>query len=215
MSNFDVAIIETEKHKKEDIQRLKSSGTWVIGYISLGEEDVLSKGNGKGPGGFASYYMDKNKDGKPDRNQNWNSWYADAGNNEWREIIIARKMKTVIQEKACDGVFMDTIDTVDLFPETISGMHGLIHEMKKAYPEVKLVANRGFTLLPKIFTDIDGLMFESFTSGYDFKKREYLPHSESDLIYTATMAVNKINRVRRQKFFRFLFWIIQIRIIWN
>ncbi|MCP4221526.1 MAG: hypothetical protein GY765_43280, partial [bacterium] len=45
----------------------------------------------------AGWYFDRDKDGKPDKNGIWNSWYADANSEDWREYVVKQKAKTVLE----------------------------------------------------------------------------------------------------------------------
>ena len=164
LSQFDLAIIEPSNYTADQIKVLKNSGTIVIGYISFGEQDSGPvKGDGKGPGGFASWYIDANNDDKPDVNPNWNSYYVN-GNLAWQKFIIKERMKEVLEEKNCDGIFMDTLDTSELFESNRNNFVKLVKSAKESYPEKFSFSNRGFHLLPEIGPYIDGLMYEGFTS---------------------------------------------------
>jgi hypothetical protein len=79
-------------------------------------------------------------------------------------------------------VFLDTVDTVDAFPETTAGMVQLIEGLRSAYPDALLVQNRGFTILDRVVNDIDAVMFEDLSTSYDFDKQEYIYADDS---YTA------------------------------
>ena len=151
MAKFDVAILESKNMTKEDIAKLETGGAYTIGYLSIGEDDgegkgeekTPRKGDGKGPGGSASYHI-ADEEGNPSQNPDWKSWYVDAGNKDWQDYIINVQAKEILVNKGCDGLFLDTIDTVDQFADTMDGMIDLIVKLHAAYPDAKLVANRGF-----------------------------------------------------------------------
>ena len=199
MSDFDIAIIESRSHKKEDIEMLKKAGVWTVGYVTIGEDDQLNKGDGKGPGGYASYYMDADWDGKPDMNVNWNSYYVNAGSPLWQDIIINKRVKEVI-EKGCDGIFMDTVDTVDIYPETKQGMIDLIRKIREKYPEIKIVQNRGFGVLEETAEYIDAIMYEDFSIDYDWQTDTYSKADQAKLVSTGLFAKG-INELRKKKNF--------------
>ena len=72
-----------------------------------------------------------------------------------------------------DGVFLDTIDTVYAYPETVSGMIDLIESLREAYPEALLVQNRGFTVIHETAPFVDAVMLEDLSTGYNFDSKEY------------------------------------------
>ncbi len=197
---FDVAIMEPRNYEDAEIQAISDSGTWVIGYVSLGETDQLHKGDGKGPGGYASYYFDDDGDGMPDMNRNWHSYYVNPASTLWHRHVFDRIRK--LKKKGVHGIFMDTIDNADLKPEFHYAMIDLIKEIHDSFPDMKLVANRGFTILEDIAPVIDGMMWEDFSMpGYDFEHRRYLRPDSSFLEWTGYFAVNFINRLRKYHHF--------------
>lgn len=191
MKGFDVAILESRSLKDEDIKALNDAGVYTIAYITIGEDDSLTRGDGKGPGGYASYYFDDG--GKPAQNGNWNSYYVDAGNPLWQDTIL-EKAKAIIA-RGCDGLFLDTIDTVDIYPDTIPGMVELIKKLKETFPGKKIVANRGMTIMKEFAPYIDGMMLEDVATTYDFENKKYLEYNAEEMKVSQDLC-NAINRVR-------------------
>ena len=76
LKDFDVAIIHSnqmfgKENAKEIVQEIRDSGTYVIAYITVGEDDTLRVADGLGEGGYASYYI--YEDGVPKTNAAWGS----------------------------------------------------------------------------------------------------------------------------------------------
>ena len=197
MTEFDVAICESRSLGAEGIKKLNDAGVWTICYITIGEDDSLNTADGLGEGGYASYYIYEN--GSPKMNTNWNSYFVDAGSPVWQEIIIERAR--AILAMGADGLFLDTIDSVDVDSSTSGGMVSLIKRLKEEFPNAKLVANRGFTVLDYIAKYIDGMMFESFNTTWDFEGNRSRDLTESENEYNIATAVNTINRNRRAHYF--------------
>ena len=80
-------------------------------------------------------------------------------------------------------------------------MADLVKKLKETFPEAKLVANRGFTVLPYISKYIDGLMFESFNTTYNFEKGEVSTLDEAATEWNEDVACNTINAIRRYDYF--------------
>ena len=194
MSDFNIAIIESRSHTKKEIELLKKAGAWVVGYVTIGEDDKLEKRDGKGPGGYASFYMDIDNDGQPDKNINWNSYYVNAGNKLWQDIIINERVKAVL-DKGCDGIFMDTVDTVEIYQNTKKGMIDLIANIRKKYPDIKIVQNRGFSVIADTAPYIDSVMYEDFSIDYDWENDTYSKADEGKLVSTGIFAVT-LNKIR-------------------
>ena len=194
---FDVAIIEPQQVTRAQLAWLRDHGTFTIGYISVGEDTQLRTMDGQGPGGYASFYIDDGH-GNPSRNNNWDSYFVDAGNSLWQQHVINRTRELI--GMGFDGIFLDTIDTAEIFPDTQAGMANLIRRLRDTFPDIKIVANRGFFLLEEIAPYISGLMFEAFTGGYNFTTQDYTVHAGGDLAWTTARA-DEINRIRETHYF--------------
>ncbi len=186
LSHFDSVILHTPAQKAADVRTLNKSGVVTIGYLSVGEDDQLRTGNGKGPGGKASWYFDRAGAGTPDKNGTWNSWYANAADPLWRadRVAEARKLCNDSENGDCfDGIFLDTIETCDSYPQSRTGMIQLVRDLRQALPDKVIVINRGFSLLKEadVSSRIDGLMFESFTDSYDFDSKNYIEFAPQDM----------------------------------
>ena len=67
-SKFDVVIMhsntlytaESVEYAKEQVQKLKDAGCYIVSYITIGEDDSLEVADGMGEGGYASYYVYEN-----------------------------------------------------------------------------------------------------------------------------------------------------------
>lgn len=200
--NFDVAILHsntlyTTENAAEKVKELSDSGTYTIAYITVGEDDALNVADGLGQGGYASYYIYEN--GYPKQNPNWGSYFVDASNPVWQEKILEEAGR--ILDYGVDGLFLDTLDTVDVRPESIGGLTELVKRLHETYPAAKLVANRGFNLLKYISPYISGLMFESFNTTYDFTSQKVVDLDEAAKEYNTYVACNVINTVRQYDYF--------------
>ena len=201
-SKFDVIIMHSntlynDPQAKEKVKQLQDAGCYIVSYITIGEDDTLEVADGLGEGGYASYYVYEN--GFPKMNVNWNSYFVDAGNPVWQAKIINETAR--ILDYGVDGIFMDTLDTVDIDNSTLSGMADLVANLDKTFPEAKLVANRGFTVLPYISSHIDGLMFESFNTTYNFEENKVSDLTPESIEWNESIACNTINAVRRYDYF--------------
>jgi hypothetical protein len=203
-SQFDVVIMHTATLRQYDketakaiVKQLQDAGCYIISYITIGEDDSLNVGDGLGEGGYASYYIYEN--GVPKPNNNWGSWFVDAGNPVWQAKVIEESGE--ILSYGVDGLFLDTLDTVDIDNSTLPGMADLVKNLKTTYPEAKLVANRGFTVLPYISQYIDGMMFESFNTTIDFTTNMVADLTEESREWNEDIACNTINAIRRYDYF--------------
>ena len=201
--NFDLVILEPSNISTSQVLKLKKGHDGILGtnddvtviaYVSLGEDHLGNrKGNGSGPcyfnydsskviyenKGYASWYVDdKDKNGLPDSNPNWGSYYVNAGDSLWWNYLKTNPTGTdnTLVVKNCDGLFLDTIDSASPwypwpYRWTLVGMSNLIHWLRTTYPDKYLIANRGLFYFDSTLTnayahtirpDIDADMFESY-----------------------------------------------------
>ncbi|AEF96358.1 endo alpha-1,4 polygalactosaminidase [Methanotorris igneus] len=168
LSRYDLVIIEPYNYKKEDIQKLKSlnPNIKVIAYLSIGE---VSKDR--------PYFKECQKIivGK---NQNWNSYYINISSPIWQKIILNEVKK--FKNMGFDGVFLDTVDSA-IYTNQKKEVIELIKKIRQENSNILIIQNRGFEVVDKTAPYIDGVLFEDFTTYYDFKNKKAYYWKGSDL----------------------------------
>jgi hypothetical protein len=170
LAAYDLAILQPDTLNREDLAALHKQGTLVVAYLSIGEVETERP-----------WYTDGRFDpawvlGK---NENWGSYFIDAGKPGWQKLMLDLAGEYLAY--GFDGIFLDTVDTVDSYPETKAGMIGLIHALRQRYPDALLVQNRGFNVIQDVSADLDALMFEGFTTDYNFQTHEYMSQENNQL----------------------------------
>ncbi len=165
---------------------LSETSARLITYLSIGETDTLIEGDKQGPGGYASWYLDQDGDNFPDQNPNWGSYYVNANSNVWHDYVL-QTLIPGLSSGVVNGLFLDNLDTVDIYPETTSGMISLVIKIRLHYPDYYVVQNRGFSIINETASSINALLFEQFSTYYDFDTGEYKKWSGSDLSYLDQM----------------------------
>jgi hypothetical protein len=162
--------------------------------------------------GFASYYLDDNDvhnsaahvgDGRPDRNGIFGGLFVNAGDPAWFDVVDRmeldgpdgqaglREVLTADHGRglACDGVFLDTIDTAapnsftgasspnqSEFEWTAPGFAAFIRKVHETYPDKLILQNRGLFFFdprkPQFAVNardvVDFVLFESYRlDAYD------------------------------------------------
>jgi hypothetical protein len=172
LAQYDLVILHTPAATKEVVNELKSRGVVTLGYITVGADLEVRKGNGKGPGGKASWYFDKDMNGQPDMDPIWKTPWANTADPEWRKFCVA-EAKNLVNEHGFDGLFLDTTDNVTIYPEMFEGMVKLIEQFRLELPEAPIVMNQSWELLRRVAPVVDGVMLEGFTTSYDFANKRY------------------------------------------
>ncbi len=158
--HFNLAIVQPNTVSFGKLQELKAKGVRVVAYLSIGEAEGSMIGLPKG------WVLGTNPD--------WGSKYVDANQSGWRETVF--KWAKDILDIGFDGLFLDTLDTVDLFPKSKAGMVQIVEGLRKQFPNAVIVQNRGFAVLAQTSAFIDAVMFEDFSTLYDFKTQKYSPN---------------------------------------
>lgn len=130
-----------------------------------------------GPDGFLTFGPDGKplikggQDGHPDENGVWGSYYVKADDAKWQEQVFD-KLKQ-IDALGLDGFFLDTVDTASPWGDygwTAAGMLDLVGKIREAYPNKRIVGNRGLFYLngnDRYSQFIDAVLFESLMTLYN------------------------------------------------
>ncbi|MCJ8346450.1 endo alpha-1,4 polygalactosaminidase, partial [bacterium] len=130
-------------------------------YISMGEIEK-----------FRSYYrlMDKKKV-LTEVNPDWpDARYVSLKNGIWKDYLLNKVIPSIL-EKGYKGIFLDTLDSLLVSKQNRKLILDLINSIKKRFPKLKLMANRGLSLLKDI--DVDSVLLESTLSHYDFNSKHH------------------------------------------
>ncbi len=154
---YDLIVFDSDHHPP--LAPLKAEGKTVLGYISLGEAET-----------YRSYFgAIKSKHLLLGANKSWKGHFViDMRKQEWQQVVIDELIPPILAQ-GFDGIMIDTIDSVIQpeidHPAQYAGMQGsavlLIRSIREHYPNIKIMLNRGFEILPQVANDIDMVMAES------------------------------------------------------
>lgn len=176
---FDVAVVEPG-HIKPLVtgpawsHRLNPN-TQVAAYISVGEVHPSR-----------AYFSRMQPEWKLGENAAWKSIVVDQSAPTYAAFYIKEVIAPLWQE-GYRAFFLDTLDSFYLVAKTpeaqakqIAGMANLIREIKLAYPQARLIFNRGFEMLPQVHHLVDAVAAESLFRGFNKEKNEYTEVSAAD-----------------------------------
>lgn len=119
-------------------------------------------------------------------NADWGSRVIDQSAADWPNFFATEVIEPLWQA-GFRSFFLDTLDSYHLFAKTLearavqeAGLVRVIEAIKRAHPEVKLIFNRGFEILPKVHSLAWGVAAESLFQGYDAGKSTYRTVPEAD-----------------------------------
>ena len=175
LARYDWAIVP-------DDMALPSRGKTVFfAYLSVGEIDAggpIARALSALPGGVASVSLG--------RNAFWHSTVADVRKETLRQVLLDRVVRDV--SRGFGGLFLDTLDSPLAYRESHprrgqgirKALVSLVTLIHASYPGLRIIANRGFGILPGIAPDLSGILYEDFCSRYDERTRRYVAVPERD-----------------------------------
>ena len=178
-----MVILDPDNYSKEEIHRLKEN-TIVVAYLSVGEVSTDRK------------YFKEVEECVMGKNPVWNSYYVNVSCEKWQDLILNGIIPEILN-KGFDGVFLDTVDVVDLYPNMKNDMIELIATIREKYPNIIIIQNRGFSIIDETAKYIDGILFECFTTRYNWKSKKYEVWSDEDLKWIDSVA-EKLVKLRER-----------------
>jgi polysaccharide biosynthesis protein PelA len=157
LATYDVVVLDPAF--QGSISEVAAGGARVCGYLSLGE--VRTE---------APFVDELDPAALLTENSDWRGTYrVDVRSSDWRSLILDRQIPS-LAEQGFTGLMLDTLDTPshleNLDPSRYGGMRdaaiALVHAIRARWPEMALIMNRGYALLPDVRDQIDALIAESF-----------------------------------------------------
>lgn len=166
---FDIVVVEPDHTTA--VQSLP--GIDLYAYVSVAE--VQSS---------RAYYADIPAQWKLARNGDWKSDVIDQTPAEWPGFF-AQRVIAPLWERGYRGFFLDTLDSYRLasrFDEAAQqqGLVRVIETLHQRFPNIKLVLNRGFEIVPRVRDKIQMVAAESLYQGWNASTQRYEAVSEAN-----------------------------------
>ena len=146
----------------------------MYAYVSVGEIDKNIK-----------EYAKVKKSWILTKNSTWGSDVLDLTNPEYQEFFF-KEMIEPQMKRGFKNFFFDTLDSYQLVKQSPAQMEKskaalafIINTFHKRYPDSKLVINRGFGIIDRIYKSVNAVLFESYYRGLN-AKLEYKKMSDND-----------------------------------
>lgn len=115
------------------------------------------------------------------RNGEWGSEIVDVRRPAWQTFILEQVVPGVLR-KGIRGLFFDTLDSFETIERTESqwpsyqrALAQVIDTIRARHPELKILLNRGFAILPFLAAPPDGFVVEGLFQTGDALGRHYRP----------------------------------------
>lgn len=167
LSSYDLVVLDPGY--EGSIKLIRQSGTKVCGYLSLGEIRMSDP-----------FLESIDPVALLPENPEWpGTRRVDVRHPSWRSVILARIPSLEAQDFT--GLMLDTLDTPPylelLDPVQYHGMRQaaieLVYCIRARWPELTLIVNRGYALLPDLIQNIDAVIAESLLTSPDQHTGKY------------------------------------------
>ncbi len=176
LARYDVVVLDADHHPP--LAPLLERGRTVLAYLSLTEI-------GRGRQGFPAL----EKAGVVlDAHPLWSdAHYLDFRRPEWSKAVLEDLAPRAL-DAGFTGLFLDTLDDAAYLEQTDPGRYQgmkeaavrLVRALRHQFPQMVLMVNRGYALLPEIAGSIDILLGESVIATFDPATRGYRRVSDAD-----------------------------------
>jgi endo-alpha-1,4-polygalactosaminidase (GH114 family)/sugar lactone lactonase YvrE len=161
LSQLDVAIVQPNAINADQIRAIQITGK-AISYLAIGEigDSNTYYENGRPVLGIS--IRKAHPEWFVGKNPSFDSYFANPTSQGWRDFLV-QQANFLINTKGFDGLFMDTVDTVDVFTpenkiafkldtpvtfdEAKRGFIDIVKALRAVSSKTSLISNRGFTIL--------------------------------------------------------------------
>jgi uncharacterized protein (TIGR01370 family) len=162
LGSYDIAILDPMF--KGSIAAVATGGARVCAYLSLGEIRTSD-----------AFYGRVDRAALLEENPAWpGTRRIDVRHRSWKDLVLNEIIPSLLAD-AFTGLLLDTLDTPpyleQLDPKGRSGMRqaavNLVRAIRRSYPNMLVIMNRGYALLPNVVDSIDAIVAESLLTTTD------------------------------------------------
>jgi uncharacterized protein (TIGR01370 family) len=177
LASYDVVVLDPMF--MGSVAAAGQRGARVCGYISLGEINASDP-----------FYKRVDNAALLEENLSWpGTRRIDVRHHSWAELMIEEVIPSIV-DKGFAGLMLDTLDTPPYLevvdPEGRHGMRqaavDLVCEIRRYYPNLFIIMNRGYALLPSVIHCIDAVIAESLLTSPDPKRSGAFKWNEPALV---------------------------------
>src|SRR6185436_10672026 len=166
---YDLVVFEPDHHPP--IEPLVDRGKRVLGYLSLGEVNETRP-----------YFAEVKAEGiLLGENENWKgSYFIDVRDPRWTRRAVDELVPASLR-RGVQGIFIETLDNPGHLERLDAKAHAgmveaaarLVRTLRRNFPRMPIVLNRGYEVLPSVERDIDMVLGESVYADYDATAKRY------------------------------------------
>ena len=173
---YQLLVLDAEYHPP--LEPLRARKKVLYGYLSIGEVAQHQR----------HYDAVKAAGLLVRENPVWKgSWAVDVRDPRWTARILEELIPSILH-KGFDGLFLDTVDSAVALETSDRAANAgmteavirLVKTIRRHYPQIRVIMNRGYEVLPEVAGDIDAIVGEAVYARYDFKTKTYVRVPEAE-----------------------------------
>ena len=175
LAQYSRIIVEADNVKTHELDALRADGGDVFAYFSIGEVSPTRK-----------WFRNIQPSWVLGDNRVWDSKVMDLTSPGWQEFLL-KSIVDPLWEAGYRGLFIDTMDSFKLFANSdaqrqsqTKALAVLLKKINQRYPEMRLIANRGFEVLPLIGHMLEAVAAESLFASWDNGLKVYSETKKDD-----------------------------------
>jgi len=162
LASYDIVILDPMF--QGSIAAVAQAGARVCGYLSLGEIRISD-----------IFYDRVDPTALLEENPAWpGTRRIDVRHRSWKDLVLEQIIPS-LAAKEFTGLLLDTLDTPpyleQLDPNGNGGMRqaavDLVQAIHRSHPNMLVIMNRGYAVLPSVIGSIDGIVAESLLTAQD------------------------------------------------
>ena len=162
LSGYDVVVLDPTF--QGDLARVAAGGTRLCAYLSLGEIRQADP-----------YFEHLDPACLLQPNPAWpGTWRVDVRQAAWQRVVLHEMLPAIVSHGFV-GLMLDTLDTPpwleQVDPVAHRGMRqasiDLVRAIRASFPDMLIIVNRGYAILPDILPVIDAVLAESLLTTPD------------------------------------------------
>jgi len=199
---YDVVVLDPDTTALASARRRPS--TILLGYLSLGE---VHSGRDYFPQVQAEGFVLRPNPSWPDAR------FIDLRDRRWHKRVIESLVPKILA-KGFNGIFFDTLDDAEFLekqdPVRFAGMVDaaaeLLREVRRRFPGIHLMVNRGYAVLPHAPGSFDMLLGESVFTTFDAASGTYRFLSDGDYHWQVERMRDARKRDPKLRLFSLDYW---------
>lgn len=202
LAGFDLLVLDPDRHPP--LAPLTDRGQLLLAYVSLTEV-----------GAHRDFFPSLERAGALlEAHPTWtDARFIDIRHPQWAVLLLEHIVPQVLAA-GFDGLFLDTLDDAEFLETreptrlagTKQGAIALVRTLRRHYPTIRLMVNRGYAVLPEIARDVDFVLGESVQGSFDPDTKAYRRPDETDVAWQVGKLLDAARRNPRLRILTLDYW---------